>query len=227
MYFQRIICCGCLGFTRYRFESPKSRMANKNSSNRNTRGWYYVKLTLWKNVPHCVILLIGIYSTCIVENKSQWKRSTMETQIQQAPTTSMRERHPAVQEFNHTAVECIMERPMDDNSSPICLSFQNSVGKRDCLKIKYISCDEDNNPIEHKHSHQTGNHAYNHSRSSSHDLSHALSHSASAIQKLWCDDSEITERFLFTPIIRKGITLWKLINEFEVVKCKVKQYKRN
>ncbi|KAL7729649.1 hypothetical protein ACLKA6_007925 [Drosophila palustris] len=152
MYFQRIICCGCLGFTRYRFDSTKSRMANKNSSNRNTR----------------------------VETKSQWKRSTMETQIQQVPTSSLRERQPAVQGLNHTAVECIVERPTDDSSSPICLSFQNSVGERQRVKIKYISCDEDNNPIEHDHH----NHHHHRSHSHGHGHGHGISESVTAIQKL-------------------------------------------
>ncbi|EDW80958.1 uncharacterized protein Dwil_GK11283 [Drosophila willistoni] len=125
MYFQRIICCCCMGLVRHRFDSPKSRQTNRNSSQRHTKA----------------------------EAKSQWKRSTMETQIHQAPpTSSSRDKQTATsgQTLNRAAVECIMERPMDnDNSSPICLSINNSVGERQRVKIKYISCDEDNNPVEH------------------------------------------------------------------------------
>nr|XP_017020386.1 tachykinin-like peptides receptor 86C isoform X2 [Drosophila kikkawai] len=137
MYFQRIICCCCVGLTRHRFDSPKSRLTNKNSSHRHTRA----------------------------ETKSQWKRSTMETQIHQVPTTnSCRDQRQLTQSQSlgahsgggvgtpRPAVECIMERPLDGNSSPLCLSINNSVGERQRVKIKYISCDEDNNPVELEHS---------------------------------------------------------------------------
>lgn len=86
----------------------------------------------------------------------------METQIQAPPITHTnsskdreRERHlQQVQtELHHRkAVECIMEGAggnADGNSSPLCLSINNSVGERQRVRIKYISCDEDNNPVEH------------------------------------------------------------------------------
>jgi len=87
----------------------------------------------------------------------------METQIQQAPVSNsgrdqrMRDGYanqPAQAGVggaggpNRAAVECIMERPLDGNSSPLCLSINNSLGERQRMKIKYISCDEDNNPVE-------------------------------------------------------------------------------
>lgn len=105
----------------------------------------------------------------------------METQIQQAPATSSRERQPTVQGLNHTAVECIIERPTDGNSSPICLSINNSLGERQRVKIKYISCDEDNNPIEHDHDSISSpglapGHGQGHIHSHSHSINQKHSH---------------------------------------------------
>ncbi|XP_030374278.1 tachykinin-like peptides receptor 86C [Scaptodrosophila lebanonensis] len=140
VYFQSIICCCCASFKRHKFDSPKSRLTNKNSSQRHTRA----------------------------EQKSMWKRSTMETQIQQAATTSFRDKQPAtLQSMNRAAVECIMERHPDGNSSPICLSIHNGAGERHHLKIKYISCDEDNNPVEQSQS-QSQSQSSSHSEHTSH-----------------------------------------------------------
>ncbi|KAH8293692.1 hypothetical protein KR054_003075 [Drosophila jambulina] len=187
MYFQRIICCCCVGLTRHRFDSPKSRLTNKNSSHRHTRGGYTVAHSLKtsssppatqtsnpkaNNPSLLTIQAIHPASTqshlsdpippphSAAETKSQWKRSTMETQIQQVPTTnSCRDQRQMTQSQSlggvttlRPAVECIMERPVDGNSSPLCLSINNSVGERQRVKIKYISCDEDNNPVELEHS---------------------------------------------------------------------------
>lgn len=127
----------------------------------------------------CLYLYLQYISAA--ETKSQWKRSTMETQIQQAPATSSRERQPALQGLNHTAVECIIERPTDDNSSPICLSINNSLGERQRVKIKYISCDEDNNPIEHEHDSSSTGHVHGHGHGHGHI--HSRSHSQSNDQK--------------------------------------------
>lgn len=99
----------------------------------------------------------------------------METQIQQAPATSSRERQATLQGLNHTAVECIIERPTDDNSSPICLSINNSLGERQRVKIKYISCDEDNNPIEHEHDSSSTGHVHGHGHGHIHSRSHSQS----------------------------------------------------
>lgn len=178
MYFQRIICCCCVGLTRHRFDSPKSRLTNKNSSNRHTRGGYTVAHSLPNSSPPTTQTLLAVLAQTLTqpkpqtqlllshhsphptqpsaaETKSQWKRSTMETQIQQAPvTSSCREQRSAQQQqppgsgTNRAAVECIMERPADGSSSPLCLSINNSIGERQRVKIKYISCDEDNNPVE-------------------------------------------------------------------------------
>lgn len=121
----------------------------------------------------------------------------METQIQQAPVSSSRERQATVQGLSQTAVECIVERPTDDNSSPICLSINNSLGERQRVKIKYISCDEDNNPIEHDndtsspglapspgHGHGVG-HGHSHSINQRHGRNR--SQSVRAIEQLWWD----------------------------------------
>lgn len=126
----------------------------------------------------------------------------METQIQQAPATSSRERQATLQGLNHTAVECIIERPTDDNSSPICLSINNSLGERQRVKIKYISCDEDNNPIEHEHDSSSTGHAHGHGHGHIHSRSHSQSESIDqkhshvrsqgqsvrAIQQLWWEE---------------------------------------
>ncbi|KAH8247549.1 hypothetical protein KR038_006153 [Drosophila bunnanda] len=184
MYFQRIICCCCMGLTRHRFDSPKSRLTNKNSSHRHTRGGYTVAHSLPNSstpttqtsnpkTNPSLLTIQAIQATTqshlshpiptphsAAETKSQWKRSTMETQIQQVPTTnSCRDQRQMTQSHSlggvptpRPAVECIMERPVDGNSSPLCLSINNSVGKRQRVKIKYISCDEDNNPVELEHS---------------------------------------------------------------------------
>ncbi|KAH8341826.1 hypothetical protein KR059_001037 [Drosophila kikkawai] len=190
MYFQRIICCCCVGLTRHRFDSPKSRLTNKNSSHRHTRGGYTVAHSLPTSSPpatqisnpktnHPSFLTIQAIQASTqshlshpiptphsaAETKSQWKRSTMETQIHQVPTTnSCRDQRQMTQSQSlgansgggvgtpRPAVECIMERPLDGNSSPLCLSINNSVGERQRVKIKYISCDEDNNPVELEHS---------------------------------------------------------------------------
>lgn len=157
MYFQRIICCCCVGLTRHRFDSPKSRLTNKNSSNRHTRGGYTVAHSLPNSSPPTTQTLLAVLAQTLTqpkpqtqlllshhsphptqpsaaETKSQWKRSTMETQIQQAPvTSSCREQRSAQQQqppgsgTNRAAVECIMERPADGSSSPLCLSTTASV----------------------------------------------------------------------------------------------------
>lgn len=112
----------------------------------------------------------------------------METQIQQMPKTSSRDRDAGVQGLNHTAVECIIERPIDDNSSPICLSIKNSAGERQRVKIKYISCDEDNNPIE-EGSENNSSHDSNHSHGHGHSCGRSHGQNATAIQQLWWESS--------------------------------------
>lgn len=148
---------------------------------------------------------------CVVETKSQWKRSTMETQIQ-VPTTSSRERQAPGQALNHMAVECIIERPMDDNSSPICLSINNSMGERQHVRIKYISCDEDNNPIEEAsegNSNQSHSYSHSHSHSHGHNHTHRCTHSQNktGIQQLWCKSIETVSSFKREPIKRRVISL--------------------
>lgn len=158
----------------------------------------------------------------------------METQIQQAPATSSRERQPTMQGLNHTAVECIIERPTDDNSSPICLSINNSLGERQRVKIKYISCDEDNNPIEHDHDtsspglapspgHGLGHgHGHGHSHSINEKHSHGRNHSQNvrAIQQLWWEEDEeggyqIQVRSVVSLQESQSKGIWEINNKME------------
>ncbi|KAI8129157.1 Tachykinin-like peptides receptor 86C [Lucilia cuprina] len=121
LYFQKIICC-CWHKSSSKLNSPRSRLTlNKNSSNNLTR----------------------------VERKPYWKRSTIETQIQVA-NSSLRDR-----QSNHLGTTCNLIRHdsapekhrTDSEGSPLCISIHNGI-ERQKVKIKYISCDEDNNPIE-------------------------------------------------------------------------------
>lgn len=175
----------------------------------------------------------------------------METQIQQAPATSSRERQPTMQGLNHTAVECIIERPTDDNSSPICLSINNSLGERQRVKIKYISCDEDNNPIEHDHDtssrglapspspgHGLGlglghgqSHIHSHSINEKH--SHGRNHSQNvrAIQQLWWEEDEesgyqIQVRSVVSLQESQSKGIWEISNnmEYGIPICKYTKY---
>ncbi|EDW42708.1 GM26156 [Drosophila sechellia] len=151
MYFQRIICCCCVGLTPPSIrlaEEPADEQETAHTGTQETQPMPQTQLLLSHHSPHPT-------QPSAAETKSQWKRSTMETQIQQAPvTSSCREQRSAQQqqppgsETNRAAVECIMERPADGSSSPLCLSINNSIGERQRVKIKYISCDEDNNPVE-------------------------------------------------------------------------------
>lgn len=84
-----------------------------------------------------------------VERKPYWKRSTIETQIQVVNnSSSLRDR-----QANHLGTTCNLIKHdstpakfrTDSEGSP--LYIQNGL-ERQKLKIKYISCDEDNNPIE-------------------------------------------------------------------------------
>lgn len=149
----------------------------------------------------------------------------METQIQQAPATSSRERQPTVQGLNHTAVECIIERPTDGNSSPICLSINNSLGERQRVKIKYISCDEDNNPIEHDHDSNSSpglaqGHGHGHGHIHSHSInqkhSHVRSHGQSvrSIQQLWWEEgSQIQVRSVVSLQESQSKGIWEILKE--------------
>ncbi|XP_037950768.1 tachykinin-like peptides receptor 86C [Teleopsis dalmanni] len=127
MYFQKIICCYCFGTAVLKSSSPTA-CTNKNSSQRLAKA----------------------------ESKSLWKRSTMETQIQIQPTSSIRDK-----QSTHTSLmkkiskECIIEKPQHDSGSPVYLSI-NEGNDKQRIKIKYISCDEDNNSLS-KISHQLKN----------------------------------------------------------------------
>jgi len=111
-----------------------------NSSRHLTKG-LYTRITFIFLI--LILILVLIFILTLAENKNQWKRSTMETQIQQQPS---RERHPLAQNSVRTKkpVECILEKPLDGNSSPLCLSIHNGT-EREYIKIKYISCNEEHN----------------------------------------------------------------------------------
>ncbi|KAL9895226.1 tachykinin-like peptides receptor 86C [Glossina fuscipes] len=150
LYFQKAICCFCLNSNKIKIDSPHSRMMNynKNSSQRFTK----------------------------TDNKLLWKRSTIETQIQVVNNTaaSLREKHKLEQkqqrQQQHQQQQYQSSVSHGDNSSfkrviidntattnkaptqlqtdaPLCLTLQSN-GKQQRVKITYITCDEDNNPLE-------------------------------------------------------------------------------
>uniref|UniRef100_A0A1B0AZD1 G-protein coupled receptors family 1 profile domain-containing protein n=1 Tax=Glossina palpalis gambiensis TaxID=67801 RepID=A0A1B0AZD1_9MUSC len=151
LYFQKAICCFCLNSNKIKIDSPHSRMMNynKNSSQRFTK----------------------------TDNKLLWKRSTIETQIQVVNNTaaSLREKHKLEQkqqrqqqqqqqqqyqssvshEDNSSFKRVIIDNTATNNKAttqlqadaPLCLTLQSN-GKQQRVKITYITCDEDNNPLE-------------------------------------------------------------------------------
>ncbi|XP_067643364.1 tachykinin-like peptides receptor 86C isoform X2 [Eurosta solidaginis] len=76
--------------------------------------------------------------------KHVWKRSTMETQIQVAKT-SLRDRRASERTPNKIMVDCIQEKEKDDFGSPVYISI-NEGADHQHIRIKCISCDEDNKP---------------------------------------------------------------------------------
>ncbi|XP_058984071.1 tachykinin-like peptides receptor 86C isoform X2 [Musca domestica] len=131
MYFQKAICCLFFNAAAIQIHSPRSRMTlNKNSSNNHG--------SRMKN-----------------ENKPYWKRSTIETQIQVANSSLPDQKNSVVNHMGNTcgvmlhrnSILATEKLAKTGEESPLSISVHNGL-ERKKLKIRYISCDEDNNAVE-------------------------------------------------------------------------------